>query len=187
VSVDLTNPIRRAEPSTRGRLKRPDRRLRRELARQDRVSARLAELRCIRELLDEATVVVGAGWVQHVWYTVSNPQGRQLRVTAYDIDAVADRPVSGACLVGAVVQAAGGPRTATSQLVQRTLDLTWHTLYEQPDRPVQWCPAPPVRTAHVRDLTRWNDRAGRTRQDVVALLRSAVATADAQTALVRAL
>jgi hypothetical protein len=25
---------------------------------------------------------------------------------------------------------------------------------------VRWCPAPSIRMAHVRDLTRWNDRPG---------------------------
>jgi hypothetical protein len=34
---------------------------------------------------------------------------------------------------------------------------------------------------HVLDLTHWNDAPDRTRGDVVALLRSSVAAADAQT------
>ena len=41
-----------------------------------------------------------------------------------------------ACLVGAVVHAAGGPEVATGQLAQRALDLIWHALYR--GRPAGW-------------------------------------------------
>ena len=44
---------------------RPDRSERRRLARHDVLSARLAELHRINELLDEAGEIVGRGWVQH--------------------------------------------------------------------------------------------------------------------------
>jgi hypothetical protein len=91
-----------------------------------------------------------------------------------------DRPVTGACLVGAVVQAAGGPATVRSQLVQRTLDLTWHALREDPSQPVRWCPGPRMRTMQVLELTHWNDAPERTRADVVDLLQSAQETADVQ-------
>lgn len=78
------------------------------------------------------------------------------------------------------------PPAAKPQLVQRTLDLTWHALHEDERRPVQWCPAPAIRTAHVRDLTRWNDSHERTAWQVTGLLRSAMRTANAPTELVRA-
>jgi hypothetical protein len=64
--------------------------------------------------------------------------------------------------------------------VQRTLDLTWHALNEGPRQPVRWCPAPPIRAAHLRDLTRWNDHHQRTSQHVSALLDAAVCIADSQ-------
>jgi hypothetical protein len=69
--------------------------------------------------------------------------------------------------------------------VQRTLDLTWHALYEGEGRPVRWCPAPAIRAAHVRDLTRWNDDVERNSGQVTALLHSAVRIANRQTDLLR--
>ena len=84
-----------------------------------------------------------------------------------------------------IVHAAGGPSTVHTQLVQRTLDLTWHALYEDAHEPVRWCPAPPVRAAHVRDLTRWNDHPRRTADEVVGLLHTAQHHADAQTELLQ--
>lgn len=168
----------------------PDRRCRRDerrrLARQDALAARLAELHRMRALLEEAVAVVTTGWVQNAWFTVVDAHGGQVRVTAHDIDRIERSPVSGACLVGGIVHAGGGPGAVHSQLVQRTLDLTWHTLYEDEQRPVRWCPSPPVRSAHVRDLTRWNDHPHRTPQDVVALLGSAAHAADVQIGLTRA-
>ena len=61
---------------------------------------------------------------------------------------------------------------ADTQLVQRTFDLTWHTLHRRPTDPVGWCPAPPIRAQQLRDLVQWNDRPGRTGTDVEALLQS---------------
>ena len=85
-----------------------------------------------------------------------------------------------ACLVGAIVQAGGGAAAVRSQPVQRALDLTWHALHGDPREPVRWCPAPPVRAGHVRDLVRWNDHPSRTRHEVGALLGRASATAGAE-------
>lgn len=150
------------------------------LARHDMDAVRLAELHCIRALLEETVVLVNVGWIQNAWLAVLDAQGRQHRLTAHDIHLATDRPVSGACLVGGIVFAAGGPSAATSQLVQRTLDLLWHTLYEGPRQPVRWCPSPAVRAAHVRDLTRWNDHPERTLGQVAGLLHSTVGTANAQ-------
>ena len=158
---------------------------RRRLVRQDQVAVRLAELHRIRALLEDAVVMVNVGWIQNAWFAVVDDQGGQRRLTAREIHLADDRPVSGACLVGGIVHAAGGPDAAHSQLVQRTLDLTWHTLYEGPAQPVRWCPSPAVRAAHVRDLTRWNDHPQRTARQVSALLESAVEAADAQIALRR--
>ena len=158
---------------------------RRRLKKQDELSGRLAELHNIRALLGDAAEVVGGGWVQGAWFTVATASGRR-DVTAYDLGVAEDRPVTGACLVGGVVQAGGGPATVRSQLVQRTLDLTWHTLREEPDRPVRWCPGPRVRMMRVVDLTHWNDAPGRTQREVVDLLLAARETADVQRDLCRA-
>lgn len=185
----LTSPspgLRSVLPRGRRVARRPEKRERRRLAQQDRLAARLAELHCIRALLADAITVVSAGWVQHGWFAVTDEHGQRCTITAYDLHVLTSRPVSGACLVGAVVHAGGGPSAAHTQLVQRTLDLTWHALHEDEREPVQWCPAPAIRTAHVRDLTRWNDSRGRTAGEVKALLHAAMRTANTQSEMFRA-
>lgn len=158
---------------------------RRRLKQHDALSGQLAELHAIRALLEQAADVVGAGWVQGAWFTVATAGGKRA-VTAYELPVVANHPVTGACLVGAIVQAAGGPPTVRSQLVQRTLDLTRHTLREDTDRPVQWCPGPRMRMMGVLELTHWNDAPGRTRGQVVDLLQAAQRTVDVQRTMCRA-
>ena len=163
-----------AHPSRRER-----RAERRRLRHRDTLSARLAELYAISDLLAQAASVVEAGWVKGAWFTVAAAGGSR-SVRAQDLDLLVDQSVTGACLVGGVVQAAGGPATVRSQLVQRTLDLTWHALREDPSQPVRWCPGPRVRTMHVLELTHWNDAQERTRADVLNLLRRAQDTASLQ-------
>jgi hypothetical protein len=151
---------------------------RRRLKRQDALSGRLAELHAVRALLEQAAEVVSGGWVQGAWFTIATASGKRA-VTADDQGEAANRPVTGACLVGAVAQAAGGLATVRSQLVRRTLDLVWHALREDPDRPVR-------RTMRVLELTRWNDALGRTQGEVVDLLLAAQQTADVQRDMCRA-
>jgi hypothetical protein len=176
-----TAPLR--IPTLSGRRER--RAERRRLERYDTLSAQLAELFSIRTLLVEAAAIVGDGWVQGAWFTVATPRGGRA-VTVYDLRLTKSRPVTGACLVGAVVQAGGGPPAARSQQVQRTLDLTWHTLHDDPAQPVRWSPGPDVRLMQVRDLTRWNDAPRRTRDEVVDLLEAAQLTVAVQGDLCRA-
>src|SRR4051794_28998593 len=167
----------------RERLSRPSHREkrteRRRLRQLDAVSARLAELHAIRALLEHAEEVIHAGWIQGAWFSVASGSGERV-VPAYDVRSATDRPVVGACLVGAVVHAAGGPAAVRSQLVQRTLDLTWHTLREDPSRPVHWCPGPRTRMMQVLELTHWNDAPERTREDVAHLLQAGRDTVEAQ-------
>jgi hypothetical protein len=152
---------------------------RRRLRRLDALSSRLAELHAIHALLEHTEVVVNAGWVQGAWFTVESAKGNRA-VMAYDLSLAIERPVTGACLVGAVVQAGGGPTAVRSQLVQRTLDLTWHALREDPSRPVHWCPGPQMRMMQVLELTHWNDAPERTRKDVIDLLQAAREAAGVQ-------
>jgi hypothetical protein len=152
---------------------------RRRLARQDALSARLAELHSIRTVLARAAAIVGQGWIQGAWFAVSTPRGERV-VTGYDLRLLRSHPVTGACLVGAVVQAGGGPGAVRSQTTQRTLDLAWHALREDPGRPVTWSPSPPVRTMQVLDLTHWNDAPHRSQDEVVDLLTVAQSTAAAE-------
>jgi len=186
VRFDLTSPeVRSAHRIGRPVTRRAKRSERRRLTQQDRHAAHLAELHCIRGVLADAIAVVSAGWLQHDWFAVTDEHGHRRRVAAHNVHVVAGADVSGACLVGAIVHAAGGPSETHTQLVQRTLDLTWHALYEGVRRPVRWCPAPAIRTAHVRDLTRWNDQHERTADAVVELLHSAVQTATVETERLR--
>jgi hypothetical protein len=159
---------------------RERRRRRQRLARQDRLVAHLAELRRIGELVVGARAVVASGWVQGSWLVHRDDRGGLREGGA------PGRPVSAACLVGAVVHTAGGVGALDSQPVQRALDLTWHALHGDPQEPVRWCPTPPVRVQHVRDLARWNDATGRTRDEVVALLRDAERLAGEEAVRARA-
>ena len=127
---------------------------RRRLREQDRRSAAIAELHSIDALLADAAAVVERRWVQDRWFAGE-----------------------GACLVGAVVQAAGGPATASSQVVHRTLGLAWHALYRRTEERVEWCPPPAIRLGRIRDLAAWNDRSGRTSSEIVGLLAQARALA----------
>jgi hypothetical protein len=168
------------------RLGRRERRVeRRRLKRQDTLSAELAELHAIRALLERAVEVVAAGWVQGAWFTVATTDGTR-DVTAYNLPLALNRPVTGACLVGSVVEAAGGPATVRSQLVQRTLDLVWHTLREDPQHPVRWCPGPRMRMMGLLELTSWNDAPRRTQGQVVELLEAGQRTTDIQRDMCRA-
>jgi hypothetical protein len=150
---------------------------RRRRARQDVLAARLVELHQMTEVIDDAQEVVEHGWVQHAWFAYRDELGSTRLATAHDLHLMAGREVMGACLVGAVVLAGGGVHAAGSQLVQRTLDLTWHTLRRGSGEPVRWCPSPAERGVQTRDLTSWNDLRGRTVDDVRTLLREAGASA----------
>jgi hypothetical protein len=147
---------------------------RRMLARQARLTVRLIELLEIAALAERARAVVERGWVQRSWYRYQGPDQRS------------DQSVTGACLVGAIVHAGGGPKAFTSQLVQRTLDLTWNTLYGVDGDSLAWCPPPAVRISHARDLTHWNDQPTRTRGDVLDLLTATRAEAGRLSELIRA-
>ena len=149
---------------------------RRLLARQDQLVARLIELHDIARLTGQARAVLEVGWIQRSWYRYAEGQPNAGSVRG---------PVAGACLAGAVVQAGGGPAAFNTQLVQRTLDLTWNTLYGVAGDSLAWCPAPSVRISHLRDLTRWNDQPARTRAEVADLLAATGAEADRLSDLIR--
>jgi hypothetical protein len=150
------------------------------------MGAHLAELHRIQNMLAGARAVVTSGWLQNGWYAYRTEPGSQPMASAQSLRRMAGTPVSGACLVGAIVQAGGGLAAARTQTVQRALDLTWHTLHGPDHQPVHWCPAPPVRNAHIRDLTRWNDQPGRSPDDVAALLHDAELAAMTEINRVRA-
>ncbi len=172
-----------APPHGSARTTRRERRVerrseRRRLKRLDAVSAQMAELHAIEEVLLRAADLASVGWVQRAWFSVETSEGPR-SLTAYDVGLVDELPVIGACLVGSVVHAAGGPETVRSQLVQRSLELTRHVLSE-PERPVRWCPGPGLRAMTVLELTYWNDAPDRTQDEVVGLLATAGHSAATQ-------
>ena len=158
---------------TGGTSRRERRRRQRALRERDRRSAKLAELHHVEALLEEASTVIERGWIQHAWFAYDDAAGRRRVVTAFSKRSSSVGPVAATCLVGAVVHAAGGPSTARSQLVQRTIDLTWHALFRGRHEPIRWCPSPLERAGHVQDLAHWNDDPARRSQEVTSLLGEA--------------
>lgn len=150
---------RRAERRTAARLRRRD--------------AQVAELRSLEALLTDARGVIEHGWIQHAWFAYLDERGRTRKASSAAAVDVAGRPLVGACLVGAIVYAAGGPHAVHSQPVQRALDLVWHALAVEEGSPVLWAPAPDIRMGRVRDLTSWNDAPIRTSDEVASLLLTA--------------
>jgi hypothetical protein len=147
--------------------------VRRAEARVRRLEAQVAELRTLEALLTDARSVIEHGWIQHAWFAYVDDRGRTRKASSAAAMDVAGRPLVGACLVGAIVYAAGGPHAVHSQPVQRALDLVWHALAVEEGLPVLWCPAPDIRMGRVRDLTSWNDAPSRTSDDVAGLLLTA--------------
>jgi hypothetical protein len=163
---------------------RAKRRRIRQLRIHDETSARLAELDHMTDILNQAADLIGGGWLQHSWFAYLDDNGRTRTVTAHNVDRMAGRPVVGACLVGAIVQAGGGLSNVRSQAVQRAVDLTWNTLHEIQVRANHWTAAPEIRMDRVRDLTRWNDHPSRTAPQAEALLRRTAAAASSEAARV---
>jgi hypothetical protein len=161
---------------------------RRTESRLRRLESDRAELTDLQRVLSAARAVVERGWIQHAWFAYLDEHGRTRTASSAAATDVTGRPLVGACLVGAVVDAGGGPHAVHSQPVQRSLDLVWHALAASEGSPVLWCPAPDVRMARVRDLTRWNDSGGRTAEQVAGLLLTAerVALHEADRVAVRA-
>ena len=157
----------------------------RQLRLRDDISARLAELDHIACMLNDAADLVHAGWLQDSWFAYRDDTGRIRPVNAYDARQMTGHPVVAACLVGAIVQAGGGLRHVRTQVVQRALDLTWHTLFRTPPELLRRTPAPETRVHHVQDLTRWNDHPGRTAGQAEELLRRSATVARSEADIMR--
>lgn len=122
-------------------------------------------------VITAARGVIGRGWTQHTWYVVQTPAGR-LRLRQRFLPSRVDQSqVVEACLVGAVVLGAW-QQSARPERAYPAIDALWHTLFDlggPGTDPVGPLSPPLVRAARVRDLTTWNDRDHRTRDDVVTL------------------
>jgi hypothetical protein len=128
-------------------------------------------------------VLVGArallerGWVQGGWYVLEAPDGRRRFVGAGSLTRRSFGQVVQACLVGAVVESARW-HTSERGAAGPAIDTLWQALGElTADRPPvdPRTPIPVVRSRQVGELTTWNDRRGRTRDDVLDLLDVAIA------------
>jgi hypothetical protein len=140
-------------------------------------------------VLEGARAELEAGWVQGGWWTVSSSDGSLRLVTGYPTAGASPNRVEGVCLVGAVVRAGsrlgGGSGGAGSgdaaSDVGRAVDAVYDALWASRGQPdvaqpagLPSVPSPQVRQTRVRTLTQWNDRAGRTREEVLGLVDRAI-------------
>jgi hypothetical protein len=131
----------------------------------------LAQLNGQLAVLEGARAELEAGWVQGGWWSVSSADGGRRLVTGDAGGSPAH--VDGACLVGALA------RAGSSSDVGRAVDAVYDALWAsrgQPSLPggLPPMPSPEVRRARVRTLTQWNDRAGRTQEEVLAVVDRAI-------------
>ena len=137
------------------------------------------------QFLSDAADLVHLGWLQDSWFAYRDDAGRIKPVNAYNAKQMIGHPVVGACLVGAIIHAGGGLPQLRTQVVQRAMDLTWHTLFKTPQRLVRRIPAPDMRVHHVQDLTRWNDYPHRTADQAEELLRRSAIAARSEAEVLR--
>jgi len=117
---------------------------------------------------------------------MENPTGRRRKMQSIFPSRLDRTHVVEACLVGAVMHAAW-QQSPRPERAYPAIDALWHTLLGGDPagaEPVGPLSSPPVRLARVRDLTTWNDRRYRTREEVVDLLdrtMARIAEADRRT------
>ena len=136
-------------------------------------------------VLTAARGVVRRGWVQRTWYVMETPVGRRHARQRFLPARLDHSQVVGACLIGAVMHAAW-QQSPRSEHAYPAIDALWHALFDVVPAtnagaaggagwpadadPVGPMTPPLVRAARVRDLTTWNDREHRTKDDVLSLL-----------------
>lgn len=146
-------------------------------------------------VLEAARTELDAGWVQGGWWATSSSDGSPRLVTGYAPQGGHPDHVDGVCLVGALVRAgslragslragsgvAGSGAAEARSDVGRAVDAVYESLWAsrgQPGAPppgvLPPVPPPDVRLARVRTLTQWNDQAGRTRAEVLAVIDRAI-------------
>ena len=144
---------------------------------------RLQRLARVRDTLERARELLEhGGWTAGGWFTVRADGGARAVST---VEALALRrapsgdQVVGSCLVGALLRLVDDPDTATSvRDVWSSVDELHEALREQRGQwalPVGRVLPPSERHGRLRELTRYNDAPGRTRQQVLDLVDRAVA------------
>jgi hypothetical protein len=142
-------------------------------------------LRCLGDVcvvLDDARALIERGWRQNDWYVACPRVGGARAAGAPGVRTPVGIEVSGACLVGAVVYAIRRREPGADPIeAAPALDVLWDAWQESRGlrgAGVAGRAAPPaVRAARVRDLTRWNDQPGRTRDEVLGLIDLATSLA----------
>jgi hypothetical protein len=127
-------------------------------------------------VLEGARSVVRRGWIQGGWYVLEATDGRRRVVGPGSLTPRSFGAVVQACLVGAAVEAARW-HSAERGAAGPAIDALWRALMLAEGKrfvPERLVASPAARTLRVRDLTRWNDDRGRTRDQVLALLDAAV-------------
>jgi len=146
------------------------RRVRQRLMSQPSAELILAQLNGQLAVLEGARAELEVGWVQGGWWSVSSADGGHRLVTGDAGGSPAH--VDGSCLVGALARA--GSSSDVGRAVDAAYDALWASRGQPTPAGLPPVPSPEVRQARVRTLTRWNDRAGRTRAEVLALVDRAI-------------
>lgn len=167
-----------------GRVSGPEkswwRRVWRQLMPPQDAEAVLGQLNRQLSVLEDARNELEAGWVQGSWWATSSADGGARLVTGLAATGGHPDHVDGVCLVGALVRAGSGRPDARSD-VGRAADAVYDALWAsrgQPGTPRRGglppVPSPDIRLARVRTLTQWNDQAGRTQAEVLAVVDRAI-------------
>jgi hypothetical protein len=127
-----------------------------------------------RVLLEQARALVADGWVQDAFYMVRGRHGETRPVSPFGLLLLSRADVVGACLVGAVAHASAAvDRRERRGRAALAVDTLWEVLRQDPAERADTA-HPAARAARVRELARWNDEPGRSRQEVVDLLDRAI-------------
>ena len=125
-------------------------------------------------VLEGARAELEVGWVQGGWWSVTSADGNQRLVTGY---AAGRQPGSRRRELPRRRLGPGRPLDV-GRAVDAVYDALWASRGQAPGAPrdggLPPVPAPEVRLARVRMLTRWNDRAGRTQEEVLAVVDRAI-------------
>ncbi len=126
-------------------------------------------------ILETARAVLERGWLQDGWYRT---RPRPLRQRLFG-PTPGPEDIEAACLVAAVAVAGhtGGAFTHVDRDSGPAVDRAWEALQETRREHVETSPgavAPIVRRARMRELVRWNDTPGRTREEVLGVIDRAI-------------
>lgn len=143
----------------------------------------LGRLEAVRAVLEGARAVLTRGWLQDGWYAV-RPAARPRGVRQLLAGGSPHRDdITHACLVAAIAVSAHRPGSRIDVVGDAgpALDVAWEALEEARGGAGGGSPrgggrAAPreVRVQRMRELARWNDTPGRTRDEVLAVVDRAI-------------